>query len=271
MADETDVEFQRGLLTRKMEAGEDVVMETNQAAVLRNVDVPKAKYHFVVLPKEDIVNVTALTRKHLDLLDHMLELAVQTIEQQTQLQLSNFLIGFKMDAFMNRLNMHVISKDFCADTMSRNQHWNTFNTELFITFQTVHALINFKGFIEPMSPERAESLRKAFPVQCNQCSFKTGNFPKFKDHLEYHWQRKQKYQTNLSESMAKMNLNGSCMKKGPQCGPRPQGFRPHSQRGSTEVNQANPNPYRKFSNNQKKSSPQTNKSNGDNSKNISPN
>lgn len=61
MQEKNDVEFERGVLTRKMEAGEDVVIQTDKAAVLRNVTFPKAKYHFVILPKEDIANVTAVS------------------------------------------------------------------------------------------------------------------------------------------------------------------------------------------------------------------
>ncbi|KAH8311479.1 hypothetical protein KR044_006549 [Drosophila immigrans] len=266
MEDEADIEFQRGLLTRKMEAGEYVVMETDQAAVLRNVSLPKARHHFVVLPKEDIANVTALSNKHLPLLDHMRDLAIQTIEQQTKLPLSNFLMGFKMEPFMNRLNMHVISNDFCADTMKRIQHWNTFNTELFIKLQAVFALLKLNRSIEPMSQETAESLRNSLPVRCNQCTFKTSNFPKFKDHLEIHWKRQENnriYQTELSKLMANMNVNGNrnfqrpCpnVARGPQSSyarhPRPG---PRSAPPTGETHLAHPKPYKKFYNKKKTNS-----------------
>jgi len=61
MEEKCDVEFERGVLTRKMETGEDVVIQTDRAAVLRNVTVPKAQYHFIVMPKEDIKSVTAVS------------------------------------------------------------------------------------------------------------------------------------------------------------------------------------------------------------------
>lgn len=149
------------------------------------------------------------------LLDHMMDLANQTIEQQKNLPSSNFLVGFKMDAFMNRLNMHVISNDFCSDTMRRIQHWNTFNSDLFITHQAVYALLKFKGSIEPLSPDTAEKLRTKSPVHCNQCTFITLNFNKFKDHLQIHWLRAEKrrlYERNISQlrqSFGNMNMNGN--------------------------------------------------------------
>ncbi|XP_043071685.1 aprataxin-like protein [Drosophila grimshawi] len=126
---EKDVEFLRGLLTRKMETGEDVVLQSDRAAVLRNVDCPKAQIHFIILPKQDIAYVTALTPKHLPLLEHMMELANQIIEKE-ELPSSNFRVGFKINPFMNRLNMHVISDDFCSEYMRRINQWNTFNSDL---------------------------------------------------------------------------------------------------------------------------------------------
>lgn len=227
MEEKRDVEFERNVLTRKLESGEDVVIQTDRAAVLRNVTYPKAKYHFIVLPKEQIENVTALTRDHLPLLDHMMELANQTIEQQNCLPSSKFLVGFKMEQFMNRLNMHVISNDFCSDTMRRIQHWNTFNTDLFITFQAVYALLKTQGSVDPLSPEKAEELRMSRPVCCNQCTFKTGNFLKFKEHLDIHWQRGEKERLKISQLKQKfgnMNMNGKSKNygTGKNQGPRPQ-------------------------------------------------
>lgn len=62
MRSQEDEEYERGRLTRKMEAGEDVVLQSEMAAVIQNTANPKAEYHFIVLPKVDIVNVTAVSR-----------------------------------------------------------------------------------------------------------------------------------------------------------------------------------------------------------------
>ncbi|XP_032597687.2 aprataxin-like protein [Drosophila grimshawi] len=213
---EKDVEFLRGLLTRKMETGEDVVLQSDRAAVLRNVDCPKAQIHFIILPKQDIAYVTALTPKHLPLLEHMMELANQIIEKE-ELPSSNFRVGFKINPFMNRLNMHVISDDFCSEYMRRINQWNTFNSDLFITYQAVYALLLTKGYIEPLSADVIEKLRRATPVHCNQCTFITGNFEKFKAHLDYHWSKREGERerllgmgvSNLTPSLGELHLNGT--------------------------------------------------------------
>lgn len=123
------------------------------------------------------------------ILNHMMQLAQQVIDLHN-LPHNIFEIGFKINAFMNRLNMHVISNDFCSDYMRRISHWNTFNTELFIKFPAVCGLLLVRGCIPPISPERAEALSSTVPVCCNRCRYVTHNFAKFKDHLKEHWMKK---------------------------------------------------------------------------------
>lgn len=135
----------------------------------------------------------------------MLELAKRVINQN-DLPQKIFLIGFKLNAFMNRLNMHVISNDFCSSYMRRIQHWNTFNTELFITYQGVCALLLVQGRIEPLSPERLETLSRSLPVRCNQCRFITHNFWRFKGHLQEHWMKRKASPTITTNSW---HLRGS--------------------------------------------------------------
>lgn len=211
---ENDVEYKRSELTRRLNAGENVIIQSDRAAVLQNVANPKAQYHFVVLPKEDIENVIALKREHLPLLEHMMDLANEAIDKQ-QLPASDFRIGFKMNAFMNRLNMHVISNDFYSGFMRRIQHWNTFNTDLFITFQAIYALLHVTGSVEPMPADKVEQLLLATPVHCNQCRFCTDNFGKFRHHLALHWMDCEKERLwkmgvgNISQWMGQMQLNGN--------------------------------------------------------------
>lgn len=116
---------------------------------------------------------------------------------------------------MNRLNMHVISNDFHSCSMRRIQHWNTFNSELFITYQAIYALLHVKGSVEPMPAEKVEQLLHATPVHCNQCTFYTENFGQFKRHLYLHWrdreiERLRKLdEPNISEQMRLMQINGN--------------------------------------------------------------
>ncbi|EDW68113.2 uncharacterized protein Dvir_GJ22722 [Drosophila virilis] len=183
-------EAARDNLTYQMQQGKAQLIETDLATVMKDA-YPKAQYHFLVVPKEDISNVCALTREHLPLLDHMMELATQIIEQQKYVPSSYFLVGFKIDPFRNRIAMHVISNDFYSESMRRIQHWNSFNTDVFITYQAVYALLRVQGSIEPMSPERAKALRKTMPLRCNQCDFESQSLVALKTHLFEHWKKRE--------------------------------------------------------------------------------
>ncbi|XP_033150022.1 aprataxin-like protein [Drosophila busckii] len=200
-----DIEQERELLTRMLEAGKNIIIETDQAAVLRNVKWPKAEFHYIVMPKAPIARVTALKPQHLPLLDHMMELANQIIEK-TPLPPNEFRIGFEIDSFMNRLNMHVISNDFHAFHMQRIEHWNIFNTELFIDFQAVCALLLAQGSVEPMSAAKVKELLLRSELHCNRCEFVDKNFSKLKAHLYQHW-TKRRAMMDMTKSIANTHLD----------------------------------------------------------------
>ncbi|KAH8374846.1 hypothetical protein KR200_007415 [Drosophila serrata] len=182
--------FFRDELKRKLKDKRNFLIETDRAVVIK-ADFPKSQYHFRVVAKEEIRDITQLTEEHLPLLDHMMELANQIIEQQDYLESRNFRIGFKVHAFWNSLNLHVISDDFYSMGMKRIRHWNSFNTELFIPFQMVHTLVSLQGSIEPITDEKYNELVNQKPLVCNQCEFSTELLLDLKAHLYHHWMRKE--------------------------------------------------------------------------------
>ncbi|XP_051862736.1 aprataxin-like protein [Drosophila albomicans] len=177
----------RHALVKRLENNKDTILiESDRAAVMKD-RYPKAQYHFLIVCKEDIANVSLLKQEHIPLLDHMMDLANQIIEQQNHLSSSNFLVGFKMDAFMDRLSMHVISNDFYSVSFKKVSHWNSFHSDLFLTYQAAYALLRSQGCIEPLSKEKALELRSVTTLQCNQCEFKTSTLFELKGHLYKHW------------------------------------------------------------------------------------
>ncbi|XP_017060822.1 aprataxin-like protein [Drosophila ficusphila] len=182
--------FFRDELKRKLNDKRNFLIETDRAVVIK-ADFPKSQYHFRVVAKEELGDVTKITGEQLPLLDHMMELANQIIEKQEHLESVNFRIGFKVHTFWNRLNLHVISDDFYSMAMKRPRHWNSFNTEIFMPFQMVHMMLSLQGSIEPMSEEKFKELQLQRPLRCNQCDFSTELLLDLKAHLYHHWQRKE--------------------------------------------------------------------------------
>lgn len=73
-----------------------------------------------------------LTKNHIDLLEEMNALAINVIETSGR-TVDDFKIGFHAIPHMDRLHMHVISKDFQSRCLKTKVHWNSFNTEFFLS------------------------------------------------------------------------------------------------------------------------------------------
>lgn len=121
-----------------------------------------------------------------------MDLANEIIERQNHLKSENFRVGFKIDAYMKSLTMHVISDDFYSESMRRVKHWNSFHTDLFLTYQAVYAMLNLQGLIDPLPADEAEKLRRAMPLQCNQCDFSSDTLLGLKGHLFEHWRKRER-------------------------------------------------------------------------------
>lgn len=61
-------------------------------------------------------------------------LALNIIEVKQE-DLNNFQIGFHNPPSMQRLHMHVISRDFVSGCLKTKKHWNSFNTRLFLPYE----------------------------------------------------------------------------------------------------------------------------------------
>ncbi|XP_053951653.1 aprataxin-like protein isoform X2 [Anastrepha ludens] len=109
------------------------IISSEDAVVIRD-KYPKAQHHYLVLPKADIADIFHLTLSHLPLLEELYLLAQNVIEVK-RCVMDDFKIGFHAQPSMQRLHLHVISKDFVSDCLKTKKHWTSFNTELFLPYQ----------------------------------------------------------------------------------------------------------------------------------------
>lgn len=91
---------------------------------------PKATFHYLVLPKEEISSLKKVNRDHVKLLEHMIKLGKTVIEEHADY---NFKFGYHAEASMHRLHMHIISDDMNSPCLKNKKHWNTFTTKFFIS------------------------------------------------------------------------------------------------------------------------------------------
>lgn len=165
------------------------IISTKDAVVIHD-KYPKAQHHYLVLPKLDIPDIFHLNKNHLPLLEELFQLAQNVIELK-RCQLDDFKIGFHAQPSMQRLHLHVISKDFVSDRLKTKKHWTRFNTKLFLNYQDVHELIKAGEQIKPLNKEIVKQL-DASPLECNRCEFVAKNIPHLKRHLLEHWKAKTK-------------------------------------------------------------------------------
>lgn len=133
------------------------ILSNKNVVVIRD-QFPKAKFHYLVLPRENISSIfdvskfnweklllfhiqillewinLQLTKDHVHLLDEMYLMALDVIRINGHQQ-KDFQIGFHAQPSMRHLHMHVISTDFDSPTLKTKRHWNSFHTELFIPYQ----------------------------------------------------------------------------------------------------------------------------------------
>ncbi|XP_011212091.1 aprataxin-like protein [Bactrocera dorsalis] len=162
---------------------------SSEDAVVINDKYPKSQHHYLVLPKADIPDIFHLNQSHLPLLEELFLLAQNVIEAK-RCHLDDFKIGFHAQPSMQRLHLHVISKDFVSDCLKTRKHWASFNTKLFLYYQDVYALIKAGDRIQRLDKEIVQQLY-ASPLECNQCKFVGKNVPDLKRHLLEHWSHKQ--------------------------------------------------------------------------------
>ncbi|XP_037922602.1 aprataxin-like protein isoform X2 [Hermetia illucens] len=161
-------------------------ISTDLGVVIRD-KYPKARHHFLVLPKSDIPSIYHVKRKDLSLLYELHLLAVNVIEI-LGMKTDDFKIGFHALPSMQRLHLHVISTDFISSCLKTKKHWNSFNTELFLDYEYVRNEIEVNGSLRRIDKQKASEL-SAKELKCNQCNHVASNMPNLKSHLLVHSKR----------------------------------------------------------------------------------
>lgn len=113
------------------------VEHDTEVAVLKE-QLPKATFHYLIIPKEYIKSLRDVTFRHIAIIQHMYDTAKKIIAYP-QHEGVNFLIGFNALPTMITYNqnfmwlhLHVISDDMNFENLLLKKHWNTIHTKLLI-------------------------------------------------------------------------------------------------------------------------------------------
>jgi len=168
-------------LLKSMEDPECKVKEDNKIVVIKD-KYPKAQFHYLILPKEDIHSIWHVKKDHQDLLMHMHNVACGLIEDKAD---HEFIIGYHAIPSMQRLHLHVISTDFNSPCLKTKYHWNSFATPFFLRSSDVCRQLREEGEIKKISPQRCTEYLST-KLKCHICSTQPKNMPDLKRHLLTH-------------------------------------------------------------------------------------
>ncbi|KAI8615590.1 HIT-like domain-containing protein [Chytriomyces sp. MP71] len=162
--------------------GAGVVKQFDDNLVVICDAFPKAKKHWLVLPRTTSADsVAQLTKVHLPIL-HLLAATFDTIKLEHPD--INLRAGFHALPSMAHLHLHVISDDFVSPALKHKKHWNSFTTRFFIPLDEVLRQVQESGKVEINDKEFEELLKG--PLVCHKCGKTQKNIPTLKQHLEHH-------------------------------------------------------------------------------------
>lgn len=165
----------------------DMVVKSDERTVIIKDAYPKARHHYLALPRLDIPSLKALKRDHVELLEKLLENGkVLTEELKSKDSSLKFKYGYHASPSMARLHMHVISLDFDSDCLKNKKHWNSFNTDFFLDAEKVISILRDMGKVELDVKGVYEPLLK-MPLRCHVCCEELQNMPKLKAHIARHF------------------------------------------------------------------------------------
>ena len=141
---------------------------------------PKARHHFLVLPREKIVDLASVTSSHIPLLEYMLEKARDRVDNERLG--AEFRFGYHAVPSMSQLHLHSISQDFHSPCLKHKKHWNSFNTEYFIPAKQVIEDLKENGEVNLPPDEEGRALLKK-DLKCHKCDYVPKHLPDLKGHI----------------------------------------------------------------------------------------
>ena len=163
----------------------NMVVESDSLTVTIKDAFPKAKHHYLILPKESISSLSSLTAKHVSLLEHMDERGQSLTKQLTDKNPNlEFRQGYHAVPSMSQLHMHVISQDFDSICLKTKKHWNSFTSDFFIDSQQIIKMLKSQNKVE-IDRGKYEALLKADLV-CHRCKHNPKNMPALVQHINTH-------------------------------------------------------------------------------------
>ncbi|CAG9860228.1 unnamed protein product [Phyllotreta striolata] len=166
-----------------MKDPKNIVKSDDLVTVIKDA-YPKAEFHYLVIPKEDISNLKALNKDHVELLKHIENIA-QEVASLEEHKNKIFKFGYHAEPSMAHLHLHVISDDMNSSCVKTKKHWNSFNTPFFLNPQDVRESLETDGKVSLPTPQQCKDYINT-PLHCHKCKYEPKHMPDLKKHILTH-------------------------------------------------------------------------------------
>ncbi|CAC5381891.1 APTX [Mytilus coruscus] len=173
--------FWKGGLLTSMNDPDLQVFSDERITVIKD-KYPKAKYHFLIMPKKNIPNLKSLKKEDIDLLKYMEEKGRELSKSSDAER--QFRYGYHSIPSMSHLHLHVISQDFDSPCLKNKKHWNSFTTEYFIDSKDIIKTLEKTGKVEHESFHFTSLLKS--DLRCHVCKKEIKTIPALKTHIQQH-------------------------------------------------------------------------------------
>ncbi|XP_022918498.1 aprataxin [Onthophagus taurus] len=174
--------WQNGLLSAMEDP--ELIVQSNPKLVVIKDKFPKAEFHYLIIPREDINSLKAVDQSHAGLLKYMHNIAQQLVDEPRH-KSRCFKMGYHAEASMARLHMHVISDDMNSPCLKTKKHWNSFTTEFLMDSKLILEDVEKHGKVKVFSTEYCKRLMDT-PLKCHKCDFVPKTMPDLKKHIVKH-------------------------------------------------------------------------------------
>ncbi|KAN0026356.1 hypothetical protein ACTFIV_007340 [Dictyostelium citrinum] len=174
--------------SNKPESFSDVVLYYDDKTVAVLDKYPKAKHHYLVIPRVEINTLDELTPSFIPMLEHMYNVADAIINEilskdyDNNLKKSDFKLGFHAIPSMKRLHLHIISNDYNTKYLKNNKHWNSFTTEFYVPFDKILNELKSNGQVK-IDQIKYNSILSQIK-KCPICKEENKNLDNLKDHYK---------------------------------------------------------------------------------------
>ncbi|KAM9986093.1 hypothetical protein ACTFIZ_004347 [Dictyostelium cf. discoideum] len=174
--------------SNKPESFPDVVLYYDDKTVAVLDKYPKAKHHYLIIPRVEINTLDELTPSFIPILEHMYNVADAIINEiiskdnnnNNNLKKSDFKLGFHAIPSMKRLHLHIISNDYNTKYLKNNKHWNSFTTEFYVPFDKILNELKSNGQVK-IDQVKYNSILSQIK-KCPICKEENKNLENLKDH-----------------------------------------------------------------------------------------